>query len=291
MIVTNLCGGLGNQMFQYAFGRRLALDHKTSLWLDISSFKGGEARGETPRNYRLHFFRIKARLLPPWLGALLLPFPRRLPPRFAKMPRWPGLVSKLTEEGMGYNPKALQAGGSLYVEGYWQTERYFAAVADEIRADFQLAEPMTDMRQAIAAQMSASAVSVHVRRGDYITNANAAAFHGTCSPEWYARAMNHMAENVKDPRFFVFSDDPEWSRANLPSFPQMVFIDPQPDGREFEDIHLMSHCRHHIIANSSFSWWGAWLNPSPDKKVIAPERWFLAEADLTDRVPASWTRM
>ena len=99
-----------------------------------------------------------------------------------------------------------------------------------------------------------------------------------------------MAARIPDMRLFVFSDDPEWGRAHLPQRADTVFIDPNPDDREFEDMHLMARCRHHILANSSFSWWGAWLNPSPDKCVIAPARWTLIQAEINDRLPASWIR-
>lgn len=118
------------------------------------------------------------------------------------------------------------------------------------------------------------------------------AYHGTCAPEWYDGAMAAMADGLEDPTFFVFSDDPAWARANLPSRWAMRFVEPQTDSRDFEDMHLMASCRHHITANSSFSWWGAWLDPRPDKRVIAPNRWFNgAGHDTRDLIPASWQKL
>jgi hypothetical protein len=288
MIVVQLCGGLGNQMFQYAFGRRLALEQKAPLWLDIAAF-GAAAPGETPRQYRLDHFKIDGRILPPCM-AFFLPFPRRMPRRLS-WARWPGLLRKVREKGHPYDATAANAKGNLYVEGFWQTEKYFAQVPDAIRADFALREPMTPQRQELAAQMGPNAVSVHVRRGDYVTNTSANAFHGTCSPEWYKQAMDRMAAALPGATFFVFSDDPDWSRDNLPRYDGTVFVNPQPDGRDYEDMHLMARCAHHIIANSSYSWWGAWLNPSMMKKVIAPARWFAKEDGGPDRIPAAWTKL
>ena len=148
---------------------------------------------------------------------------------------------------------------------------------------------MTGARRQTAALIAraATAVSVHVRRGDYVSDPAAQSFHGTCSPEWYAAVMKEMVARVEAPAFFIFSDDPQWARSNLPAYEGMHFIDPQSDRRDFEDMHLMSLCCHHIIANSSFSWWGAWLNPSPDKQVIAPARWFnQGHNDTQDLLPA-----
>jgi Glycosyl transferase family 11 len=292
MIIVRLTGGLGNQMFQYALGRRLADADAGNLWLDLGAFRSAGLRGETLRRFGLDAFAIKGQRLSGSRAALLLPFPRRLPRRLAFLPRWPGRVRVVREASKLFDPGVLAKRGELYLDGYWQTEKYFADIADIIRDDFALREPMTGQRAALVREIEgASSVSVHVRRGDYVTNASAAAFHGTCSPDWYAAALERIAAAVERPRFYVFSDDPAWVRANLPRGYDLRFVDPQPDGRDCQDMHVMARCRHHIIANSSFSWWGAWLNPSAAKRVIAPARWFAADPAPTDHVPATWWRM
>lgn len=281
MIVMRMCGGLGNQMFQYALGRRLSFDRKTPLLLDIAPFETTAERGETPRSYRLHFLRTQAEATRDWQSVVKSSFPTgsRIE------------ITGINETSDAFNPQILQCPDNAYLIGYWQSEKYFVDIADQIRADFQLASAMTADRQALAAQMAeGESVSIHIRRGDYVTHPGSILNIGTCAPEWYAKAMGLMADRVENPRFFVFSDDPDWGRTNLPKVKGMVFIDSQPDDREFEDMHLMSKCRHHIIANSSFSWWGAWLNPALDKKVIAPERWILGPTSINDRLPASWIR-
>lgn len=292
MIVVQLCGGLGNQLFQYALGRTLALKYNTDLRFDTSLFAGAVARGETPRSYRLEHYQVKGRPLDKFTNLLLPPFPRRVPKWLSWCPRWPGMVKRVSEQGHGFNPSVMDCGRAAYLAGYWQTERYFERYAEHIRADLQLKEPLSVRRQEIIARIGQEeAVSIHVRRGDYVTNPNASAYHGTCSAEWYDAAISEMRKRTRSARFFVFSDDPAWVRDHLNTPADTVFIDPQDDDREYEDLHLMSKCRHHIVANSSFSWWGAWLNASPEKIVIAPKQWFLAEPDPGDRIPASWIRL
>lgn len=289
MIVTKLCGGLGNQMFQYAMARRLALDHEAPLYLDLRDFVS-----DPLRDYRLAHLRIQAEIA---TSAILRHFAagswrtwrglRRLAPYIPVR----GKVRQ--ERDFAFDPAALECRPPIYLSGFWQSERYFASVADHIRTDFQLNQPMTADREALAARMRATqSVSLHVRRGDYVTNAHTNAYHGVMPIEWYQRAMAMMAEAQEQPTFFVFSDDPAWVRDNMSAPWPMEFVDPDPDGREFEDMHLMACCRNHITANSSFSWWGAWLNPRLDKRVIVPRRWFdQGGQPTTDLIPREWFRL
>ena len=277
MIVMRLYGGLGNQMFQYALGRRLALDHGVPLKLDLAWFAKNPKR-----DYRLGHFRIAAAPASPSDLALVAPTTADLAHRLVR------------EAAFAYDKAVLDCPATAYLDGYWQSERYFAARADVIRADFQLAEPMQPERRVLASRIVAAgaAVSVHVRRGDYASDPATLAYHGTCAPDWYGRVMDRMAEGLDRPSFFVFSDDPAWARANLPQRGEMVFVDLQPDGRDFEDMHLMASCSYHITANSSFSWWGAWLNPNPAKRVIGPARWFnQGPSNTDDLIPTTWTQL
>lgn len=290
MIVTRLCGGLGNQMFQYALGRRLALDHEVPLRLDLAPFAT-----DPKRDYRLNHLRIAGSPATPEELMRAAPTTAKIPRRLPWLARlWPGGGYLIRETGFGYDSTVLGCPATAYLDGYWQSERYFASRAEEIRADFQLAEPFQPVRRVLADQIAAAgaSVSVHVRRGDYASDPATLAYHGTCSPEWYGQAMARMAEGLEQSVFFVFSDDPAWARANLPPHDRMVFVDPQPDGRDFEDMHLMASCRHHITANSSFSWWGAWLNPDRVKRVIVPARWFnQGPSNTDDLIPSTWTRL
>ncbi|QAY95063.1 alpha-1,2-fucosyltransferase [Methylovirgula ligni] len=279
MIVIRLKGGLGNQMFQYALGRRLALERKVSLWLDLSSFE--DRTYAFARDYGLDAFQTCA---PRLIARSRLPLYDRVALFLAR----PAPVLEKAYHAL----QALPPGRSLCFEGYWQREEYFAPVAETIRKEFQLKAPLAPERQKIAAQYDDSAVSIHVRRGDYVLKPEFTTYFGTCAAEWYGAAIAIIRERVKSPRFFVFSDDPDWARVNLPLREHPVqFIDPRPDKRDAEDLHLMSRCAHHIIANSSFSWWAAWLNPMPDKVIIAPKLWYKGAPEIPVHVPASWLRL
>lgn len=288
-VLVKLLGGLGNQMFQYAMGRRLVHGRKASLHFDVR-----ELCNDPQRSFALDGFCIVGRVANAAELRKGLPWQAWLHPRFTRrLAAFPSRVHYVRECGYTFEPVVLESTVPAYVEGYWQSERYFAPIADVVRADFMLAEPLTAMRRVIADKIAAcEAISVHVRRGDYVSNPVANAYHGTCAPEWYATAMELIAAGLNRPKFFVFSDDPAWARENLPGRWSCEFVAPQDDGRDFEDMHLMAMCRHHIIANSSFSWWGAWLDPHPEKRVIAPAHWFKgAGHDTRDLIPESWERL
>ena len=283
--ITALTGGLGNQMFQYAAGRALSARHGVPLLLDIR----GLAR-DPLRRYALSTLRIRAALaddaeLPRELG--------RIGRRLHRLPRWLTGNRRVVEQGFPFDPRIMSLRPPVHLAGNWQSEKYFADQSDLIRAEFQLREPLTDDRQANADQIADRAtVSVHVRRGDYASNPATNAYHGTCEPEWYAKAQHLIEQRLDAPAYIVFSDDPDWARANLPLLTNARFVDPSTDGRDEQDMHLMALCHHHIIANSSFSWWGAWLNPRPDKLVVAPQNWFRSSRhDTRDLLPESWTRL
>jgi Glycosyl transferase family 11 len=202
-------------------------------------------------------------------------------------------IPALREAYFHYDPALETANAPAYVVGYWQSERYFAAHADQIRRDFTPSKPLEPENAVIAAVISGTtAVSLHVRRGDYVSDAKTQAVHGVCGLDYYARAMAHIEAQIASPRYIVFSDDPDWTRANLTSPHPMTFVTANPPSRGFRDLQLMSLCRHHIIANSSFSWWGAWLNGRADKIVVAPAQWFASGGkDARDLVPKGWVRV
>jgi hypothetical protein len=203
-------------------------------------------------------------------------------------------LNSVRERQFSFDPRILDAADGSYLEGYFQSERYFVEIADVIRADLTL-PPLSDARNRATLQAieAAQSVSLHIRRGDYVTHARTNQQFGTCSPDYYARAADHIAQAVgAAPTFFVFSDDPSWTVANLRLPYPVHFITHNGARRAHEDLRLMSRCRHHIIANSSFSWWGAWLNPSATKVVVAPAVWFAGGGiDESTLVPERWVRL
>ena len=290
MILTRIHGGLGNLMFQYAAGRRLALARGTGLLLDLSPLD--DPRVETKRHYELGAYPIRATIASAAEREAVAARRDSLAARIARR-ACGGRRGAATERHFHFDPEVLELPDGACLQGYWQSERYFADVADDVRRELTLERLASGRNAEMLERIDAChAVSVHVRRGDYVTAPRAHATHGVCSLDYYRRASRHVAERVADPVFFVFSDDPDWVRAHLRLDGETVLVDHNAPDAGCEDLRLMSRCRHHVIANSTFSWWGAWLDPRADKIVVAPERWFQnGERDTRDLLPASWVRL
>lgn len=188
-----------------------------------------------------------------------------------------------------YWPGIREVSHNAYLAGYWQSEKYLSDVSETIRADFTFRHPLSEQNAELAGRIGQTmAVSLHVRRGDYVSDTKTNAAHGLCSLEYYRAAVLHIAKHVERPKFFVFSDDIAWVKTNLKIDYPCRYVDHNLGAESYNDMRLMSLCRHHIIANSSFSWWGAWLNPRADKLVIAPRKWFANESDTKDLLPIGW---
>lgn len=273
MIIVSLQGGLGNQMFQYAFGRALALETKSDLKLDITKL----STGSPPRNYKLGHFNIieqiatlnEIKMLTPSENILT-----RISPRIKK------LISQLNKS---YLNEAYSNGNiprnfsDLYVDGYWQSEDFFITHEKVIRQDFTFKTPQKKITEK-------NSVAVHVRRTDYVNRGTRKPIIG-CSIDYYERAAKLLISKTGKPIFFVFSDDLAWCKNNI-FFPG--FETKYVSGSELDNLSCMSSCSHNIVANSSFGWWGAWLNPNPKKIVIAPNPWLENSADP---VPDSWIKI
>ena len=266
-------------MFQWAAARAAAHRAGQSLRVDLSWF---DAQGAaTHRVYELHVFRLKARSADErsWRD-------RILPQRADTRPQ-----VAINEKDLQFVPDLLTLDRPAKLNGYFQSERYFQGEAELIRRDFTFRNPPAGKnREALRDIASAAnAISVHVRRGDYVTNEKTNAFHGVTPLSYYERACRIVLErSPQAPSFWVFSDDPDWCRSELALPGPTSYVDWNSGPFAYEDMRLMSACRHHVIANSSFSWWGAWLNRNDDKVVVAPRQWFSAmEADDT-RIPHGW---
>ena len=287
-IVVRITGGLGNQLFQYAMGRALAVKHGTDLLLE-DSFYFDVPPGSTPRTYELDNYPIQGRRTTGQERKAFGRYTGRVWRRIRKYVRLPGAFSYVCEPMQGGLSNFETLGDNVFLDGYWQTERYFSGIADVIHKEFTPLLPPSAQDHAILLQMQESpSVSLHVRRGDYVTNPSAQAMHGLCSLEYYGTAIRHAAERLGNPKFFIFSDDPEWVRENLEIPFDHVFIDHNA-AAAWQDLRLMSSCKHHILANSSFSWWGAWLNKSSDKIVIRPRQWYVGLPEQGDwTCPPQW---
>ena len=273
MVIVRIHGGVGNQMFQYACAKYLAKHLSQDLQLDLSFFPSQGLRA-----FRLSELKLEYQEACPYQADQLR---GKEGLRFKLMRRLGMKVSRpssyIKESQSGYFEKDLfQVSGDVYLDGYWQNEHYFTEVRNELIEDFSLRAELSREARIYREKIGGcNAISLHVRRGDYVTNKKTNTVHGICSLEYYKRAAGLIESKVNDPVFFVFSDDIAWCRENLRFLSCAVFITNTKS--ELEDLELMKCCSHHVIANSSFSWWGAWLSPSRDngQVVVAPEKWFV----------------
>lgn len=289
MIIVNLMGGLGNQMFQYALGRRLAMERAVPLKLDLSWFSQ-----QKMRRYRLDQFQISAETATPAEICFFTKChcPSVLWKMFEKLrtkhPQWLGQV--VTYPGMSYYPQALQVPKYAYLNGYWQSEKYFKPIRQFLLQELIIKEGLvTPIRQMLDIIQSTNSVSLHIRRGDYVNNPRSNHVHGVLSLMYYQQAMQGLEGAIRSPHYFVFSDDIPWARQHLQDVKNVTFVDQNDPEQDHLDLTLMSACKHHIIANSSFSWWAAWLNQNQGKLVFAPRRWFNDFSfDTQDLIPDGW---
>lgn len=289
MIVSKIVGGLGNQMFQYAAARALSLNLKVKLGLDVNEFaKYSMHQGfELGRVFGLNTLCLSDVELHKLFGWRVNPTAQRLAARWPYFP----MVDKriVIEPHLDFWPGMVDVPSHAYLRGYWQSERYFQMHEDTIRSEFQFKKPLLGEALHWSERMKAvSSVSVHIRRGDYVSNQFNMAYHGACSLDYYQRAVTSIEAQVDQPEYFVFSDDLDWARQNFKLDHQVHFVDGNKGDTSFLDMQLMSICRHHIIANSSFSWWAAWLNNRKDKLVIAPARWYVKKPTPVGLIPNRW---
>jgi hypothetical protein len=292
MIISHIIGGLGNQMFQYALGRSRSLALGVPVKLHVSDFADyGLHHGfELNRIFSGSFVPASDAEVRAVLGWRRFWLCRRiLTNRRVAVFRGPKLV---VEPYFGHWSGISETTDNCYLVGNWQSEKYFRDIEGTIRADFVFRKPPNDPNQEwIARIRSCQAVSLHVRRGDYATSSKTLAVLGLLPLGYYHSAVEFAANRIDSPEFFVFSDDIPWAREHLNIAYPCHFIDDNKGPESYNDMRLMSLCRHHIIANSSFSWWGAWLNPRADKLVVAPRRWFANDWNSKDLIPERWVAL
>jgi hypothetical protein len=192
-----------------------------------------------------------------------------------------------------FDPCIFDKGRNVLLYGFWQNEQYLRGISELLRQELTVRTAADPENAAVAEVMrTVEGVSVHVRRADYVADSRTLQIHGACSPDYYRAAIRELATSVRDPHFFVFSDDPSWAQKNLEFEHPVTFVTHNKADRNYEDLRLMTLCRHHIIANSSFSWWGAWLGTNPQRIVIAPKRWINDDTvDTRGLFPDKWRRM
>jgi len=293
MIVSNLLGGLGNQMFQYACGRALSHRQGATFKIAIDMFRGYALHQgfELPRVFAL----APAEATPDDLRSLLGWRRGALTRRVIAKLGWDGIRTPAfcLDPFFHFCPNIAACGPNAYLHGYFQSERYFEGAAAQIRRDFSFAVPLDGENAAVARRIADSAsISVHLRRGDYVNDKRNVGLFAACGVDYYRRAIEHLLSRTPNARFFVFSDDPGYARELFATLGLEAEVVAHNSGADsYNDMRLMSLCRHHIIANSTFSWWGAWLNAREDKQVVAPARWFHGDRQPADLIPRSWVQL
>ena len=285
MIYSRIRGGLGNQLFQYCMARSLADKLGTQLGLDIRDFNQ-----DSPYLMGLKNFNIRANLNPPGIV-------KHKKDGYIKY-----IIDIIRgnhkfvykEPHLSFDKNCALLPNKTYLKGYWQSEKYFENNKLNIFNDLKIVTEQSSQNKKISNQIACkTSVSLHIRRGDYISNPAYNAAHGICSLRYYENAVSYLLKKIgKNFTIFAFSDDPEWVSANLKLPIDICFVNNNSSEYNYEDLRLMSECDHNIIANSSFSWWGAWLNSSNKKTVIAPSKWYADQSMINnDIIPENWIRI
>jgi len=284
MIIVKLNGGIGAQMLQYSLGRQLSILNKTELYLDDSWFKEHNCDLNFPRDFKLDCLHAKFNLL----NSQSIYWKFRLTDR---LKQWnPLAYQKIVEQDFSkYDPSILKAGNNIVLDGYWNSYKYFENIKSILEKELIPREaPNAHNDNCLKKINQVNAVSVHFRRGDY----GKTSFHGMLTKSYYNDAIRVIKEKVSNPYLFLFSDEPDWVLNNFHFDLPYEVVAFNGNNKNYWDIHLMRNCKHHVIANSSFSWWGAWLNNYAGKIVIAPKTW-IAEKKRTmnDFIPSEWLRI
>jgi hypothetical protein len=273
MVNVKLYGGLGNQMYQYAAGRVLSLKLNTGLYFDLDWFELIKGRADVVQyTYELDVFGINPKKL-------------TLKDRASLTINEPTVFK---EDGYGYQPKFENLTGNVILDGYWQSYKYFENYRPQLLEDFDFASPLSRHgKEKYELINSSQSISLHIRRVDYAKVKSINEVHGLMPISYYRNAVNDIKKSIKDPSLFIFSNDLEWCKQHINFNLPTIFMEDSTSG--LEDMRLMAACKHNIIANSSFSWWAAWLNQNSNKLVYAPRNWFKSlDSNIDDRIPKNW---
>ncbi|MBG7620187.1 alpha-1,2-fucosyltransferase [Herbaspirillum sp. AP02] len=292
-----LHGGLGNQLFQFATGLSVARKHHVPLTLDLTWFDmAPHLPNTTVRSYALAPFGVD-------VPTYRKPTPEGSRVRFfiyramRKLQRHLGIsaqgLTALNEKSFRFDPRVLETAPPLHLFGYWQSPLYFDRIRPELTAMLGTPRQMNAGTSRLHEQIrNTDAICIHVRRGDYVTNQQAASTHGLCDMSYYHTGLAHVRQGLSAPHAFLFSDDAQWVRANLKLDIPMTVVDVNGPDDAHQDLWLMAACKRFVIANSSLSWWGAWLSEAQSKVVVAPSKWFADDKlDTTDLIPPDWLRV
>ena len=298
MIVVKLMGGLGNQMFQYAFAKNLSIKNNVPLKIDLSFLLDRSPKENFIfRDFDLDIFNINFEVVQEneiENGSLFNASKGFLSSLFSKKKSLEDV--KLMEDHFYFEEKNIKEDKDIYLEGYWQCEKYFHENETIIRKDFSFKYPLSVAESELNDLVSkVGSVCVNFRRTDFLDLKNSAETHGVVDYDYYIKAIDLIAKRIKSPHFFIFSDDIEWCKENVKITYPITFVEHSFKGEKFSSyLQLMKNCKHFIIPNSTFAWWAAWLSESKDKIVIAPNNWFkdpTLQSQTSDIIPSNWIKL
>ncbi len=286
MIIAKLSGGLGNQMFQYAAARALAEKNRCTLRLETQFYKQSKNRIFDLNNFNISAKEISVFDIYKFYKSSKYYFSDLLLNKNRFNENHPSVYK---EKYFQFDSEFFKQKQPLILDGYWQSEKYFSLIAAIIMKEFQwINEDKFKDFPLLNKICNCNSVSIHLRKGDYLSNPLISAIHGIVPDEYYLSAIKLLKSKTKIDKIYIFSDDHKATDA----FIHEHGIGINASGTSTDtmlDFYLLQKCKHNIIANSSFSWWSAWLNPNPDKIVIAPKRWFVDESkDISDLFPPTW---
>ena len=290
MIISNIFGGLGNQMFQYAMGKSLSINKNEYFKIDTRNLK------KSLRNFELNeVFKCEINFASKNDLKKILSWQKNIFfQKFLRKKQFKFLRKKnfIVEPYFHYWKDVNKLKKNIYLHGNWQSEKYFINNEKIIKKNFQFKQPLIDINFKISNDIkNSNSVSLHIRRRDYLTDKKNS-FIGICSIDYYKKGISIISSKITNPVFYIFSDDIEWAKKNFTNNLNIKFIEHNIKHKSHFDLQLMSLCKHNIIANSSFSWWGAWLNTNANKIIIAPQKWFQHGPLITvDLIPNSWIKI
>jgi Glycosyl transferase family 11 len=292
-VIVKIQGGLGNQLFQFACGKSLAIKHGATLTLNTSWFATHE-QGVTSRAFLLERLCLIR-------DCQITSDPITKPSRWQRLLQnfWPSRPYWLIErEHFRYDSKVWRAprftSQNLFILGYWQSFRYFEKNIGLLREEILPRYDLSQHYQLYAKTIESDdrSVMIHVRRGDYVNLAHVASWHGALGLTYYQKACTVMTEKIGSCHFFIFSDDLIWVKEQFDFLENCTFIENEATTESvIAELMLMRMCRHHIIANSSLSWWAAWLSQHPEQQVICPKQWIQGQHSFDDLLPSQWLRL
>jgi hypothetical protein len=278
MIITKITGGLGNQMFQYAIAKSIAKKREDRFKLDISFYPK-----QVLRKYELNYFNIEENIYNIKSNTnFIFKIRKKLKFNYFSDYFFEKEIGELDKEVFNYK-------NNIYLDGYWQNENYFKEIREELLKEFTLKNNISnEAKNYLDTIQESNSISLHIRRGDYLLNDHTNSIHGICDLNYYKKAIKYMNQKIKTPIFYIFSDDIAWCKEKFNFLESKIFVDNTKNA--FDDLELMKNCKHNIIANSTFSWWSAWLNENRAKIVVAPKTWWLSRPKK-NIVLESWIKL